>query len=160
MAIYDGPILDYPIEILRGWPNDGAMDLSETISSAATGASGLAAGNIVTVAANGTVQLCFTPQAPMGLCVRGNNDNGSSVTSAVVGELPGVYGDQAVVIWGNCAFRTTVYNTASVFAPGTAVTGINGLIDVATGTQPIFGYVKSVYPASGTMPASLVIIMK
>jgi len=155
---YDGPIMDYPLEVLRGWPDDGALDMSETISSAATGASGLACGNVVTVNANGQVQLCTTPVQPMGVCIRGNNDT-PSVSAATVGELPGVYGDQALVIWGNMVFRTYVYNQNSTFAPGTPVTGINGVIDVATGSQPVLGYVKSVYPASGNQPASLLIVM-
>ncbi len=159
MAIYDGPILDYPMEVIRGWPNDGALDLSETISASATGASALNCGNVVTRASNGTVTLCVTGTAnPQGIVVRGNGDT-PSVTASTVGTEPGVYGPQALVIWGNCIFRTTVYNTASTFAPGTQVTGVNGVIDVWTAGSTVLGTVASVYPASGSNPASLLIIM-
>lgn len=158
-GIYDGPILDYPMEVVRGWPNDGSLDFNTTISSIATGASGMSCGNIVTVDGNGHAVLA-AGVAPLGLVVRGNNDSASSVNAARVGERPGVSGPQGVVIWGNAIFRTTVYNAASSFSPGTAVTGLNGVIDVATGSNAVLGYVMSVYPASGTFPASLLIVMR
>lgn len=160
MAIYDGPIMDYPMEVIRGWPNDGALDLSETISQTATGAASLSCGNIVTRTANGTVALATVGTAnPLGIVVRGNGDT-PSVNASTVGTEPGVYGPQALVIWGNCIFRTTVYNTASSFAPGTQVTGINGMVDVWATGDTLLGVVASVYPASGSNPASLLIIMK
>ncbi len=149
-GIYDGPILDYPMEVVRGWPNDGSLDFNTTISASATGASGLSCGNICTVDSNGHAILAgaagATPVAPLGLVVRGNNDSASSVNAALVGERPGVSGPQGVVIWGNAIFRTTVYNKNSTFTPGTAVTGINGVVDVAGSGDAILGYVMSVYP--------------
>lgn len=159
-GIYDGPILDYPMEVLRGWPNDGSLDYNTTISASATGASGMSCGNICTLDANGHAILTgTTPVQPLGLVVRGNNDSASSVNAALVGERPGVNGAQGVVIWGNAIFRTTIYNASGSYAPGTAVTGISGVIDVASGSDPVLGYVMSVYPASGNQPASLMIVM-
>jgi hypothetical protein len=159
-GIYDGPILDYPMEVLRGWPNDGSLDFNTTISAAATGASGMSCGNICGLDANGhAILTTATPTAPLGLVFRGNNDSASSVNAALVGERPGVSGAQGMIIWGNAIFRTTVYNAASSYAPGTAVTGINGVVDVATGTMAVLGYVMDVYPASGNQPASLMIVM-
>ncbi len=158
-TIYDGPILDYPMEVLRGWPRDGALDMNTTISATATGASGLSCGNIATVNSNGHAVLCGAGVAPLGLVLRGNNDVASSVNSALVGERPGVTGPQAVIIWGNCVFRTTVYDSSATYVPGTPVTGINGVLAPATGSNQILGYVMDVYPAVGSNPASLLVVM-
>lgn len=143
--------MEFPFEVLRGWPNDGASDSVEQISTTATGASALSAGDVVALQSDGTVALSGSAASnTVGFIVRGNGDSKSAIAA----------GSKATVIWGNFIARTQKYNTAGTYAPGTNLTAKLGKLDVAAAGDPVIGFVKEVVPAVGSEPANIVVVVR
>lgn len=138
-------LMDHTVDILRGWPYDGALDLTETI---ATGSS-LSMGDWVEAQANGTVAVTSsTATNNAGLVLQGNADSASSVNS-----------NKAVVLWSNWIGKVSNY-TAGTYAPGDKLTVISGKLAKAGSSDPVIGFVKAVVAASATTTAHLVVVIK
>lgn len=87
------PLMERKVEVIRGWPNDGALDNYETIKSGET----LNNGDIVIPTATGVSRLSATGFGAAagdgcngGIVFSGNGDSSSSANSG-----------KAVVIWGS-----------------------------------------------------------
>lgn len=127
--------MEYNVNVVRGWPNEGALDRVERIKSGQS----LSNGDWVTKDTDGTVILNgATKTAAAGLVIRGNADSGS-----------GAYTSKATVLWGNFIAQIKNLPAAVTFTPGAALCIQNGKIQLATGTDPIIGYVVDVV-AAGT----------
>lgn len=133
--------MEYNVQIIRGWPMDGALERSEYIASGQT----LSNGMWVTKNADNTVSVAgATKTGVAGLVIRGNGDSSSAATS-----------NKAVVLWGN--FEAQVKNLPSgvTFAPGNYLTVQNGLLQVGTfGTDPIIGVVLDVNGTQTSPPTN------
>lgn len=154
--------LEYTAQVLRGWPNDGALDRLETIKSTVAisgGGAGLKNGDVVIKQSDGTIDKVSTASTGMaGLVIRGDADS-SSV---------GASGNKAVVLWSNYIVQVSNYNTASLptaWAPFVAVTaggtGATGKFNTTTATDAtVLGHCLNVVAASTTDTASVVILVK
>ena len=134
--------MEYNVNIIRGWPYDGALDRAETIKTGVT----LDNGDWVQKQSDNTVDKTnATTTANAGLVIRGNGDSGS-----------GAYTGKATVLWGN--FIAQIQNLpAVVFTPGAALTVKSGQVNLGVfGTDPIIGYVLDVIAASTTTTASII----
>ena len=151
--------MEYPFEVIRGWPNDGALDnVDYEVDATALASDTFAAGDVVML--NSSAKLVKTGATATNACgfiVRGPSDSASV----------GVSGNRPVVLWGNFIAKTQKFNTGSSYSPGTALTSKNGVLDVAgAGTpgtsfpDPVVGYVMDVVAAVGSEPAHLVIVVK
>lgn len=125
------PKLDKKVNIVRGWPQDGALDRVETIKSGVT----LVCGDVVEKQSDGTVaKVGATKSRRVGLVLQGNGDSTSSVNS-----------NKAVVLWGNYLAQidsSIVTGTLAVNAP---LTGVNGGFAVGvSGTDPEVGFIAEV----------------
>lgn len=139
--------MDYPFMVEAGWPQDGALYSNETITSGST----LAAGDVVAVQADGTVDVAGAVSATqdnVGWIVRGNGDS-DSVAAA---------GDRAVVLWGGFIARTTKIAAAS-YQPGTRLEANGGILQPVT-TGAVVATVKAVHAAANGDPLSVTIIVK
>ena len=162
--------MEYTAQVLRGWPNDGALERVEVIKSTtllSNGGSGLKNGDVVVKQSDGTVdKVGTTSVGNVGLVIRGDADS-SSVAAA---------GGRAVVLWSNYIVQVTNsivgggggYNTTSLptaWAPGVAVTGggtsATGKFNTTTATDStVIGYCLNVIATSNTESASVVILVK
>lgn len=139
--------MDYTFMVLRGWPQDGALDYNEDITSGST----LNAGDVVELQADGTVDACGAVSATrtnVGWVVRGNGDS-TSVAAA---------GNKAVVLWNNFIARTTKVDVTGL-QPGDPLEAADGILQAVT-TGAVVAYVKKVHAAANGDPASLTIIVK
>lgn len=139
--------MEYNVDILRGWPNDGARERYETIKASVT----LSNGDWVAPQADGTVDKVGTLGAgagtrAAGLVVRGNGDAASSVNS-----------NKCVVLWGNFIARVANY-TAGAYVAGSNVTVDGGKIRLAASTDVVAGHVIRIIPVSTTETAHLVVV--
>lgn len=161
-------LMTYQAEVIRGWPYDGSLDLSEPIKATVT----LSNGDWVVKQADGTVDKVPTAAGAIsnqavGLVISGNGDAavtsvnginvGNSAQNANQNSLNVTTGlgnvvtnGRAVVLWGN--FIADVQNPAGlVIAPGTPFTFKSGVIAAATAsTDPVIGYVLAVVGNSGS----------
>lgn len=137
--------MEYVAEVVRGWPNDGALDKVETIKASTT----LVNGDLVEIQSDGTVaKVGATLTNKAGLVVRGNGDSDAGLAS-----------NTAVVLWSNYVVR--VSNASGSFAPGDTVTAANGVFTKTTaGTDPVIGHVIKVQAVSATETAHVVIVVK
>jgi len=147
------------VEILRGWPGDGALDQAMPIATSTT----LSNGDVVVTQSDGvTVAKVGTgaTNGAVGLVVRGNGDTSLNVGSSV-------NSNKAVVLWSNYVARVKqayVYKGSAVTIgdPLTAG-GANGggIFKVGTpGTDPIIGYVIGITAASTLNDASYTILIR
>lgn len=139
--------MEYAFEVLRGWPQDGALDRIEPIKTGDT----LKNGDVVTKHTDGTVTLVgATASNKVGVVIQGNGD---SASASGVGK--------ALVLWGNYIARvaSTAY-AAGAYAPGSNVTGKSGKFALDAGSDPVVGVVLDVIPASATETESLVILVR
>jgi hypothetical protein len=127
-------LMERVAEVIRGWPYDGSLDMSETITTGAT----LRNGDWVTKQADGTVNKTgASGSALAGLVIEGNGDASSAANS-----------NRAVVLWSNFIAKIANYGAGS-FTPGTMVTAKNGvLVPGVPGTDPVNGYVTEVIAAA------------
>lgn len=149
------------VEILRGWPGDGALDQAMPIAASTT----LSNGDVVVTSSDG-ISVTKVPvgggtgNGAVGLVVRGNGDTSLNVGSSV-------NSNKAVVLWSNYVARIKqayVYKGSAV-AIGDPLTagGTNGLgiFRVGTpGTDPIIGYVIGITAASTLNDASYTILIR
>lgn len=132
--------MEYNVQILRGWPMDGALERSENISSGQT----LSNGDWVTKNADNTVSLSGASAIQAGLVTRGNGDSSSAALS-----------NKAVVLWGNFEAQIKNLPTGVTFAPGNYLTIKNGKVALGTfGTDPIVGKVLDVNGSQGSPPTN------
>lgn len=125
------PKLSSKVNVIRGWPQDGALDRVETIKSGVT----LNAGDVVEKQADGTVALSSaTKSRKVGLVVQGNGDSSSSVNT-----------HKAVVLWGNYIAQIDSTAVAGTLAVNATLTGQNGKFTVGVaGTDPEVGFIAEV----------------
>ena len=135
--------MEYNVQIVRGWPHDGALDRAAPIKAAVT----LSNGDWVEKQSDNTVDLVgATKTARAGLVIRGNGDSGS-----------GAYTGKATVLWGNFIAQIKNLPGAVTFTPGAALTIQNGKIQLGVvGTDPIIGQVLDVIAASSVNDAHVV----
>ncbi len=126
----------------RGWPYDGSLDRNEAIKTGTT----LSNGDWVAKQSDNTVDLVgATKTSAAGLVIIGNGDSGSAA-----------YTKKAVVLWGNFIVETKNLPGGVTFTPGAALCVQNGKLQLATGADPIIGYVLDVIASSTTTDASIV----
>lgn len=109
-------IMEYPAEFLRGWPVDGALELSYPIKSGQS----LKVGNTVTISTAGEILVTAADTAFSGIVVRGNADDKSVAAS-----------NKAIVLWGHYIVKVStksadalvVQADKSSFAFGSVVGG-------------------------------------
>ena len=135
--------MEYNVQILRGWPYDGALDRAEPIKAGTS----VANGDWVMKTSDNTVDLVgATKTARAGLVVRGNSDSGS-----------GAYTGKATVLWGNFIAEIKNLPAAVTFTPGAALTIQKGKVQLGVvGTDEIIGHVLDVIAASASTDASIV----
>lgn len=135
--------MEYNVQILRGWPYDGALDRAEPIKAGVS----VANGDWVMKTSDNTVDLVgATKTNRAGLVVRGNSDAGS-----------GAYTGKATVLWGNFIAEIKNLPAAVTFTPGAALTIQNGKVQLGVvGTDEIIGQVLDVIAASASTDASIV----
>jgi hypothetical protein len=133
--------MEYNVQILRGWPMDGALERSEVIASGQT----LSNGDWVTKNSDNTVSLAgSTKTRAAGLVVRGNGDSSSAATA-----------NKAVVLWSNFVAQIKNLPTGVTFAPGNFLTIQNGKVQLGTdGTDPIIGQVLDVNGTQASPPTN------
>lgn len=132
-------LMERNAEVIRGWPYDGSLDMSEPIASGVT----LVNGDWVTKDASGNlVKTGASGNALAGLVIEGNGDASSAKNA-----------NRAVVLWSNFIAKVANYG-AGTFTPGTMVTAKNGVLVPGTaGTDPANGYVLEVVAgATGLNP--------
>lgn len=143
--------MEYNVQILRGWPYDGAMDRAETVKSGST----LSNGDWVAKQSDGTVdKVGATKTAAAGLVVRGNGDSTSTLVSISAASGSGSSGisgfKKCTVLWGGFIAQIKNLPNSVTFTAGAAVCIQNGMIQLATGTDPIIGYVLDVNTGTAT----------
>ncbi len=136
--------MEYAFEVIRGYPQDGALDRVEPIKAGVT----LKNGDVVAKQTDGTVDLAGdTASNKVGVVVQGNGDSASASASG-----------KAVVLWSNYIARvaSTAY-TAGAYVPGSEVTAKSGKFALGvTGTDPAFGSVLEIVAEDN----SLIILVK
>lgn len=132
------------VQVLRGWPYDGALDRAEPINTGVT----LTNGDWVTKIAGGLVDKTgSTASGLVGVVVSGNGDGGTTNSSLI--------SNKATVLWGNFIAQV---KTATAFTVGAALASKNGvLVAAVVGTDPVIGYVMEVISASTLNDASVVV---
>lgn len=138
-------ILDYTVDIVRGFPQEGALDSVETIKSGST----VSNGDWVEPQSDGTVDVTSSTATNVaGLVFRGNGDSGAGVATG-----------KAVVLWSGFIARVSNY-TAGSYVPGTKVTVVSGKLAVAGASDPVIGHVKQVVAAGTNTTAHIVVVIK
>jgi hypothetical protein len=143
--------MEYDAEVVRGWPNDGALDRVETCKSTYTTP---AIGDWVEKQSDGTVDLVGgTKTSKVGMVV------GIAATTSDAK-------DKVVVLWSNFIVRvkSTKYKAAA-YAPGSGITAggaaNSGKLDIDAGSDPVIGFVLFVQAAvSGKEDAHIVVLVK
>jgi hypothetical protein len=132
--------MEYNVQILRGWPMDGALERSEVIAAGQT----LSNGDWVTKNSDNTVSLSGSGAAQAGLVIRGNGDSSSATTA-----------NKAVVLWSGFEAQIKNLPTGVTFAPGNNLTIKSGKVALGTfGTDPIVGQVLDVNGSQGSPPTN------
>lgn len=135
--------MEYAFEVIRGYPQDGALDRVEPIKAGVT----LKNGDVVAKQTDGTVDLVgATASNKVGVVIQGNGDSSSSASSG-----------KAVVLWSNYIARvsSTAY-TAGAYVPGSNVTGKSGKFALDAGTDPVIGVVLEIVAEDN----SLIVLVK
>lgn len=135
--------MEYAIEVLRGWPQDGSLDRVEPIKAGVT----LKIGDVVAKQTDGTIDLAgATATNDVGIVVQGNGDSASASASG-----------KAVVLWGNYIARvaSTAY-AAGAYVPGSKLTAKSGKLALVTTTDPVVGSVLEIVAEDN----SLIILVK
>jgi len=124
------------INVIRGWPYDGALDLVETTRTASGVQDTLSKGDWVVKNSNGSVS------KSAGLVVQGNGDSSTySVNGVTIGNSAMNTG-KVVVLWGNfIADYQTPGGVPAGLAAGTPFTIKLGEIAAVVTTDPVIGYI-------------------
>ena len=138
--------MDNTVDILRGWPAEGARERLEIIKAGVT----LVNGDVVEMQADGTIdKVSATASNRVGLVISGNGDSPSAANTG-----------KALVLWGNYIARVSNY-TAGSWVPGASVTAKSGKFALGTlGTDPEVGYVVKVTAAAANETASVTIVVR
>jgi hypothetical protein len=147
-------LMERNLEIIRGWPSEGALERAETIKTGST----LNNGDVVAKQSDGTVDKVGTTAAnQVGFVFVGNGDSAAAANT-----------NKAVVLWGNFIARTSNY-AAGAYVPGANLTAKNGQIALATAPNmsatppslgdPVIGYVLNVTAASSTETAHITFVV-
>lgn len=140
--------MEYVVEIVRGWPQDGALDRQEPIKAGVS----LKNGDFVAKQSDGTVDLsAAAANKNVGVVIQGNGDSPSAAASG-----------KALVLWSNYIAKVGAgAYAAGAYAPGTIVTAKSGKLALGVaGTDPELGTVLDVITASATEDAALIILVK
>lgn len=139
-------LMERTFEVVRGWPNDGAIDRPEFIKAGST----LVNGDVVAKQSDGSIdKVGGTAVANVGFVFAGNGDSASCANSG-----------KATVLWGNFVAKTSNF-AAGAYVPGSPLKAVNGQLALGVaGTDPIVGYVQEVVAASGTETAHLTFIVR
>lgn len=140
--------MEYTAMVRRGWPNEGAVETSERIKAAAT----LVNGDWVVKQADGTVDKAGATAATNVMCGLVISGNGDAASAANTGK--------AVVLWSGFVVEVSNYDTGATYAPGNALMCVSGKLTLATGTNPVVGYVLEVVAVSSTETAHLTVLVK
>lgn len=134
-------------EILRGWPNEGALETLEVIKSAVT----LNNGDIVEKQTDGTVdKVGGTARQYVGLVVVGNGDSSSVIAAG-----------KCLVIWGNMVVKIKAALVNGTPAVGALLWGQSAkLTTQGTEANAATAVVLNVIAASSTDDASYIIAWK
>ena len=156
--------MEKKLEVIRGWPNDGARDNYETFKSGETHSNG----DIVIPTSTGLTSVSVTGRGDTtvlgtygGLVIRGAGDSASATAPGTPGNI-GTAGKDTV-IWGNALVRvdSSLLNTGFTPAVGDKLTyrGKGATSSTQTGLQLVWdkfaagdqcvGFVKEV-GAAGT----------
>ncbi len=130
-------ILDSKFDVLRGWPQQGALDESFTIHQTVSGTDdALPSGTVIKVGTDGKAVAATTPNrsttegAATWVVVAGNDDLSSQFVHKVVG------------LRANAMFRLDPANfNAGTYTPGAKLTFSAGKWQVATTNDQIIGEV-------------------
>lgn len=134
--------------VRRGWPNEGALERAELIKAAST----LVNGDWVMKQSDGTVDKTSATAASNVLCglvVAGNGDAASAANT-----------NKATVLWSGFTVDISNYDITPTYAPGNALMSVSGKLTLATGTNPVVGYVLDVVAVSTTETARLTVLVK
>lgn len=135
--------MEYNVQILRGWPHEGALDRAEPIRAGVS----LANGDWVQKHTDNTIEEVGTTKTNRaGVVIRGNADSGS-----------GAYTGKATVLWGNFVAQIKNLPASVTFVPGSPLTVQNGLIQLAVGADPVIGQVLDVIANSSVNDASIIV---
>ncbi len=136
--------MEHTVEILRGWPYDGARERMEPIKAGVS----LKNGDVVAKQADGTVdKVGATASAYVGLVISGNGDSASMSNTG-----------KALVLWGNYIARVgSAAYAAGAWAPGVGVTAKGGVYALAAAGDPVVGFVLEVTANDANNSASIVI---
>jgi hypothetical protein len=140
--------MEYVAMVRRGWPNEGAVEAAEPIKVGAS----LKNGDWVMKQTDGTVDLTSATAANnvvCGLVIAGNFDAASAANTNL-----------ATVLWSNFVVDVSNHDTAPTYAPGNALMSVSGKLTLATGTNPVVGYVLKVVQSSATDTAHLQVLVK
>lgn len=130
--------MEYALEVLRGWPQDGALDRVEPIKAGVT----VKNGDLVAKQSDGTIDLSGASASnKVGVVVQGNGDSASSAAAG-----------KATVLWANyiARFASTTF-AAGAYAPGSNVTAKSGKLALDAGTDPVFGVVLDIVSEDGSL---------
>lgn len=136
--------MDYRAEFLRGWPNDGALELSRY--KLATGVT-VQSGDLVTLNSSAEVIKVAAAAAAAfaGIVVRGDIDDKSV---AKLGE--------PIILWGKYIVRTQAFSGAVVVGAGVVA---DDAVFKPAGVNPPMGYVLQVITGTGGQPNSIVVVV-
>lgn len=145
-------LMEYTAEILRGWPNEGALERVETVKTAST----LVNGDVVEMQSDGTVdKVSATKNFAVGIVIRGNGDSASVVAA----------GNKCLVLWSNYVVRIKAANVVGAVVVGSPVTGGGGgavgKFQLASSvTDNVVGFCVKVQAATTTDSAHFVIAVR
>lgn len=145
--------MEYNVQVLRGWPYEGALDRVEVIKTGST----LSNGDWVVKQADNTVDRATTTKTnKAGLVIRGNGDSGSAA-----------YTGKCTVLWSNFIVQVKNLPSAVTFTPGANLTiqwnnstSAPAYLQLDAGTDPVIGYVLDVIAASSTNDASVIAVIR
>lgn len=140
--------MEYTAEVLRGWPNEGALERVETVKSGST----LVNGDVVEMQADGTVdKVSGTENFAVGLVIRGNGDSQSVVAA----------GNKALVLWSSYVVRVKAAQVTGAVVAGSPVTGKSGKFALpASGIINQMGFCVKVQTATATEDAHYIIVVR
>lgn len=127
--------MSYNFDVIRGWPNDAALESTLAIASGQT----LSNGDVVKMSATGLTKAGAAEAGLVGFVIRGNGDSVSANAAS-----------KAIVLWSNLIAKANVVKFSGASLAGIAVgdglkTAAGGLLAKgAIGTDPIVAYVIAV----------------